>query len=174
MKKNASTESKEIILEQIPGGVKIRKGRKSYTISGYALKANKDLSFFIDGQVPSKKNNKGVMISKSTGKPVLVLSKQYQRYEKNTAGKFNAILPHFLVCCSIAEKPYKIKLTFARQKNQRFDYFGPAETIADLMVKHGLLDDDNADEVKFFFGDYYVDSEKPGVLIEFLPNGTTI
>jgi hypothetical protein len=173
MKKNASTESKEITLEQIPGGIKIRKGSKSYTVSGVPNGFG-EVKFFIDGQVPSKKNSKGVMISKSTGKPVLVLSKQYQQYEKNTASRFNSILPYFLMACSVHTKPYNIKLTFARQKDQLFDYFGPGETIADLMVKHGLLDDDNVREVKFFFGDYYVDAEKPGVIIEFLPDGTTI
>lgn len=129
---------------------------------------------FINGQVPSKKNSKRVMISNTNNKPILKLSEQYERYEKNTASQFNSILPYFLIACSMRTKPYNIKLTFFRQKNQLFDYFGPGETIADLMVKHGLLDDDNVNEVKFFFGDYIVDPDKPGVMIEFLPDGKII
>lgn len=175
--KSKLLQSKDITLEEIPGGIKIRKGSKAYVMSGTSvekLSAQLGKAFFIEGQVPSKKNSKGVMISNTTGKPILRLSKQYQRYEKSTANQFTSILPYFLMSCSMHTKPYNIKLSFIRKNNQLFDYFGPAETIADLMVKHGLLDDDNVREVKFFFGDFTIDATHPGVLIEFLPDGKII
>lgn len=168
MKKNTSKLSKEIIIKSIPGGIKVVKGTKVYVMSNSIPRTN---AFFINKNVPSKKNNKSVMISKTTKKPILQLSKLYKKYEKNTASEFQNYLPSVLLALSLHQKPYNIALTFFRDSERIFDYFGPAETIADLMVKHGWIDDDNVHEVKFFFKDYVVSKEKPGVLIEILNDG---
>jgi len=66
------------------------------------------------------------------------------------------------------QKPYKIQFTFVRGSKHKFDYVNPLQTVLDEMVTFGWLEDDNADEVKPYFGQYSYDKEKPGVWITVL------
>lgn len=50
----------------------------------------------------------------------------------------------------------------------RFDYINIAQGVMDEMKTYGWLEDDDATNVKPYFGDFQYDKDKPGVLIKIL------
>ena len=63
------------------------------------------------------------------------------------------------------EKPFSVGLLFVRGSRHRFDYINACQIVADLMVKHDWLEDDNADILNPYFLPYRFDKENPGVEI---------
>lgn len=119
---------------------------------------------FIPGNVPSSKNSK-----QWTGK-FLVHSKQAQKYYKATDSfwKAGAIDFNNQLKQHAFSKPLKVSFTFIRGTKHKFDYVNPLQTILDLMVKHGWIEDDNADEIIPVFETYSYDKVKPGVKIKLI------
>jgi len=117
---------------------------------------------FIPENVPSLKNGK-----RWTGK-YLISSKRVLEYEKNTASAYLTMKDRFVKVLSKLEKPYKISFKFIRGSKHKFDYINAAQLPLDLMVKNGILEDDNADEVIPIFEPYEYNKELPGVLIKII------
>jgi hypothetical protein len=120
--------------------------------------------FFISGNVPSSKNSKRWM-----GNNRLVSSAYTQRYIANTAYQYNQITIKFKEALSKVEgPPYFIEFTFVRQTKQKFDYININQVVADLMVKHGIIADDDTENIKPYYGDPLYNKDKPGVIIRIL------
>lgn len=117
---------------------------------------------FIPFNTPSSKNSK-----QWTGK-FLVSNKNTQKWKKDTKKYWEENKADFLEQVKNLPKPYNIEFTFIRKSKHKFDYINPMQTIADEMVHYGWLDDDNADEIKPFFGNYKYDKNAPGVIIKVL------
>lgn len=117
---------------------------------------------FINGNVASSKNGKVW-----TGK-YFVNSKQTQAYMKESKADFVKYKDDFLKMLEGKTKPYKLSLRFVRKSKHQFDYINPCQSIHDIMVKEGWLDDDNADEIIPVFEPYEYDKENPGVYIKIL------
>ena len=115
---------------------------------------------FIKGNVPSSKNTK-----QWTGK-FLVWSKIAQKYVKETDELWKLNKDEFINGIKNLEKPYHVRIKFIRGSKHKFDYVNPCQTVLDLMVKYGWLDDDNADEIIPVFEPYEYDKEKPGLYIK--------
>lgn len=120
------------------------------------------MEIFIKGNVPSLKNSK-----RWTGK-YLISSKRVLEYEKwhNIDYQHMAIL--FKPVLANLPKPYKISFKFIRGSKHKFDYINAAQLPLDLMVKNGILDDDNADEVIPIFEPYEYNKNDAGVLIKII------
>jgi len=118
--------------------------------------------FWIPDNVPSSKNSK-----QWTGK-YFVWSKASQQYVKNTEIFWVSQINKFKKALRDKEKPYNIEFEFIRKSKHKFDYVNPLQTVLDLMVLYGWLEDDNADIVKPFFATYSYDKEKPGVWIKIM------
>lgn len=116
-------------------------------------------SIFIPGNVPSSKNSKTW-----TGK-FLVNSNVTTRYIKTTESYWQEYRPRFLEAVSGLTKPYRIGFLFVRDSRRRFDYINPMQSVADLMVKHKWIEDDNADILLPYFEPYQYSKEHPGVYI---------
>ena len=116
----------------------------------------------ITGNVPSSKNSKVW-----TGK-YLVWGKQAQKYLNDTKKEFQDNKEVFQNLIKDKTYPLNIEFTFIRKSKHKFDYPNPLQTIMDLMVKYNWIEDDNADIIKPFFGDYSYDKENPGVIIKVL------
>ncbi len=116
----------------------------------------------IPGNVPSSKNSK-----QWTGK-FLVHSKQAQKYYKDTHDFWKKFGPQFRQATKNLPKPYRVEFTFIRGSRHKFDYVNPLQTVLDLMVRYNWIDDDNADEIKPYFGDYSYDKDNPGVVIKII------
>lgn len=119
-------------------------------------------NIFIPGNVPSSKNSK-----QWTGK-YFIHSKQCQTYYKNSDKFWIDNVQIFKNMVKDLPKPYKVEFTFIRGTRHKFDYVNPLQTVLDLMVKYNWIEDDNADEIKPYFGDYSYDKDNPGVEIKII------
>jgi len=117
---------------------------------------------FIPFNTPSSKNSK-----QWTGK-FLVSNKNTQKCKKDTKKYWEENKADFLEQLKGLPKPYNIEFTFIRKSKHKFDYINPMQTVADEMVHHGWIEDDNVDEIKPFFGNYKYDKNTPGVIIKVL------
>jgi hypothetical protein len=118
------------------------------------------LEIFIPGNVPSSKNSK-----QWTGR-FMVWSKTSQKYKKDTKVFWEGFKDQFKEYVENKHKPYCVHFKLIRGSKHKFDYPNPLQTLLDLMVEYGWLDDDNADEVIPVFEPYEYNKDKPGVIIK--------
>lgn len=126
--------------------------------------------WFIPYQTPSKKNSRQSFVSKSTGRIVNIPSKAYLEYKNVTKMYWRTFGIEFknTIKSLNLQFPLNIEMTFTRKTNQLVDYFGPGESVFDLMTDFGWWEDDNRRFGKPFFGDMIVDKNNPGVRIKIL------
>jgi hypothetical protein len=98
--------------------------------------------FFIPGSVPSSKNSR--LLTKSG---LFIASKSVQKYRKICEQYLLMHKTDFKDALSKANKPLIIGFHFVRATTHRWDFINPCQTIQDLMVKAGWIDDDNVDEM---------------------------
>ncbi len=121
--------------------------------------------WFIPFNVPSSKNGR-----RWTGK-YFISSKTVMNYRKNTKAEYEKHAKTFRNEFEKYQAPVKIGFTFIRGSRHKFDYINPAQTVQDDMVKHGWIEDDNADFIIPVFEIYSYDKKNPGVIIEILKDG---
>jgi len=114
---------------------------------------------FIQGNVPSSKNSK-----RWTGK-MLINSKTVMKYIKETKSQYEENRINFQEMIAGLEFPVVVSFKFIRGSKHKFDYINPAQTVQDLMVKNGWIEDDNCDFMIPAFVEYEYDKENPGVEI---------
>jgi len=121
-------------------------------------------AFFIPGNTASSKNSK-----QWTGKR-LIWSKSASQYRTNTTLFWQAYASKFRKAVAGKQKPILLGIYFVRDSHRKFDFVNPTQTIQDLMVMAGWIEDDNIDEIipvpiriKGVF--YHVDKSNPGVYI---------
>ena len=124
--------------------------------------------FTIYGELYSSKNSRQIFLNKTTGRRYVVKSKVAQLDEVELCNKLKNIKTAFTTVLKYKFKPYNIKFKIYRQTHRRFDYINIIQNLCDCMVKVGLLDDDNANELLPIFEPYQVDPIKPRVEIEVL------
>lgn len=121
---------------------------------------------FIPGAVPSSKNSKIFTRGRK-----LIWSKAASLYRKNSKEAFLANKKDFLSMLNGKEKPYIICFHFVRATKHKYDFVNVVQTIQDLMVEYGYIEDDNIDIMlpfPFRMGDKYssYDKDNPGVYIK--------
>ena len=134
-------------------------------------------TWFISGNVPSLKNSKvatsrGIFHSKTVKKYLQQKGiadysaskktvKDYKTrdniFRKEIEGLKEELLRH--------TKPYKIKFYFIRDSKRKFDYINAVQLPLDLLIAHGIIDDDNCDEVIPVFLGYDVNKNNSGLFI---------
>lgn len=117
---------------------------------------------FIRGNVPSSKNGK-----RWTGK-MLIHSKAVMEYIKATKFDYLSNKEKFKELLEGKEPPYNISFHFIRGTRHKFDYINPCQTVQDLMVKYGWIEDDNCTWIIPHFVEYRYNKEEPGVIIRVL------
>jgi len=125
--------------------------------------------WFIPYQIPSKKNSRQVFVNKN-GKMMNIPSKSYTEYINVTKKYWEVFGREFKNSVQVLglKYPLNIEMTFTRKTNQVLDYFGPGESVFDLMTDFKWWDDDNTRCGKPFFGDIIVDKNNPGTKIKIL------
>ena len=121
-------------------------------------------AFFIPGNTASSKNSK-----QWTGKK-LIWSKSASQYRTNTDIFWRAYASKFRKAIAGKQKPILLGIYFVRDSHRKFDFINPTQTVQDLMVRAGWIDDDNIEEmipipVKVKGAFYHVDKNNPGVYI---------
>ncbi len=142
-------------------------------------------AIFIPGNVPSLKNSKvktrhGIFASKTVVSYLRSLGiqkysvsrKEVTGYkDKSRPNKFEAFRKE--IGELINEKgPHKIGFHFVRKSKHKFDFHNAVQIIADLMVAHDFIEDDNMDHFIPFPEKkdnkwYSYDKENPGVWVKF-------
>ena len=126
--------------------------------------------WFIPYQTPSKKNSRITFTNKKTGRVVNIPSQKYTEYKTATKMYWETFGKEFKRTIELLnlQFPLNIEMTFTRKTNQLVDYFGPGESVFDLMTDYGWWEDDNRRFGKPFFGDMQVDKNNPGVRIKII------
>ena len=102
----------------------------------------------------SKKNSQRIMTNRATGKPFIMPSAQYKQYEKDAA--------HYIPRGVFIANPVNIKCLFYMPTRRKVDLTNLLEAIDDVMVKTGLLYDDNSEIVQSHDGSRVLyDKENP-------------
>ena len=92
------------------------------------------------------------------------------RYIKETKEDYLRLKDKFVKELSKQDAPYTISFKFIRNSKRKFDYVNPLQTVQDLMVKYGWIEDDNATFLLPVFEPYEYNKVKPGVLITIKSN----
>ena len=83
----------------------------------------------------SKKNSQQILTNPKTGRPFIMPSKKYKEYEKDAMW--------FIPKGETINKPVNVKCLFYMPTRRKCDLGNMQEAILDVMVKAGLLADDN-------------------------------
>lgn len=121
-------------------------------------------AIFIRGNVASSKNGRRNFKRRSL--PSVACEKYYKISEDDWSCPLNK--KKFLAMIKGKTAPYKVEFTFVRDSKRRFDYINPCQTVQDLMVKKGWIEDDNANYIIPYFAPYQYDKTNPGVYITVL------
>lgn len=84
----------------------------------------------------SKKNSQQIMVNRATGKPFIMPSKQYKTYERDSIW----FIPKLTKPIDYA---VNVKCLFYMPTHRKCDLTNMLEAIDDIMVRAGLLADDN-------------------------------
>lgn len=113
-----------------------------------------EIHFTVNLTPISKKNNPQIAYNPKTGKPFIVPSKQYKQYEKDALW--------FIPKGEKINKPVNVKCLFYMPTRRKCDLVNMQEAILDVMVKAGLLADDNYSIVQSMDGSRVLyDKEHP-------------
>ena len=102
-----------------------------------------------------------------TGK-YFIASKAVMNYRKASKEYYTKYAEDFRKEVDKLTSPVRISFEFIRGTRHKFDYINPAQTVQDDMVKHGWIEDDNAEFIIPDFKQYSYDKENPGVWIELI------
>ena len=138
---------------------------------GFLLILKLFLMIFLKGNFPSFKNSK-----QRTAKGFMVMSKTVQKYLKAYEEQWKTIPDQFK---NLTEEdfPIQVGMYFIRGTKHRWDFHNMVQGVADLMVKHNWIPDDNTDYFipvclsinNTFYG---YDKENPGVWVEIITKGS--
>ena len=138
------------------------------------------IELFIPGNVPSLKNSKiktsrGVFPSKTVTKYLRSLGIQSYSSRKKEVKEYKDInrpniFKEVFSGISITNYPCIFHFHFIRKSRHKFDFINACQIVADLMVAHDIIEDDNMDyfiPFPLLINDswYSYNKEKPGVII---------
>lgn len=102
----------------------------------------------------SKKNSQQILTNPRTGRPFIMPSKKYKEYEKDALW--------FIPKVTTIDIPVNVKCLFYMPTRRKCDLVNMQEAILDVMVKAGLLADDNYSIVQSMDGSRVLyDKENP-------------
>lgn len=120
------------------------------------------ISFEIPLAPISKKNSMQILINKKTKKPFIAPSKQYCDYEARAAWYMPRIST---IDCAV-----NVKCLFYMPTHRRVDLTNLLEAIDDILVKAGILADDNFTVIESHDGSRVLyDKEKPRTEVYITP-----
>jgi hypothetical protein len=125
---------------------------------------------YISGNVPSLKNGKEIA---RFGKPPnihtrLVPSKRHKAYAKATGHAWKELAPEFRAMAEPLPKPLYVLMHFVRDSRRAWDFTNAVDTVQDLMVEYGWIEDDNVNEMFPLPANWKVAKAKAGVYISLL------
>jgi len=123
------------------------------------------VKLIIPGQTPSKKNAKRIVRAK--GRMLIISSKLHEEWHKNASQHLETILSKYT---PDAIGKVTINYTFYVKDNRRRDVSNMLESINDLLVDCGVLEDDDWKHVRIGSADAEVDKENPRAEVTIKPD----
>lgn len=129
---------------------------------------------FIPGNVPSSKNNRGLMrvakVVKQTPMMVsgsLMPSQLVTKYKQETKRYWEAYRSEFIKMLADKQPPYTISFFFIRGRNNSWDYANIVQIPQDLMQEYEWISNDDAKTmIPDFSEGFAIDYKRPGVIIK--------
>ena len=116
------------------------------------------ISFAIPGTPITKKNSSKILRDRRTGRPFIVPSDQYKKYEQAAA----TYCPKLNI-----SSPVNCKYVYYMPTHRRVDLSNLVSATDDILVAHGTLADDNRDIVAGHDGSaVFYDKQNPRVEIQ--------
>ena len=84
----------------------------------------------------SKKNSEEIVVNQKTMKPMIIQSKYYRQFERDCGYFLKKYARHI-------DYPVNVKATFYVQDRRKRDLTNLENAIADIMIKYGVIEDDN-------------------------------
>ena len=94
------------------------------------------MKIVIKGEPRTKKNSQQILINKATGRPFIMPSKEYRAYEQYCS----VYMPRLK---KPIDYPVNVECKFYRSTRRKVDLCNLIECAADILVKYGVLADDN-------------------------------
>lgn len=119
----------------------------------------------IEGQPVSKKNSQQIVINPKTKRPFVMPSKAYKAYEKEALKQID---------CQFSEKPEiegpcEVVCRFYMGTRRKVDLTNMLESADDILVKGGVLSDDNCEIIVSHDGSrVFYDKARPRVEIDII------
>lgn len=108
-----------------------------------------------------KKNSQDIYFNKSSGKPFISQSTRYLDYEQDCLWQMKAFAKK-----PIPPAPINVQCVYYRSDHRRVDLVNLLEATDDILVRAGLIPDDNFNVIAGHDGSrVYVDRERPRVEI---------
>lgn len=109
----------------------------------------------------SKKNSQRIVMNQKTGRPYIIPSKAYGEYEKMAGWFIDGDLRKLKI-----SEPVNVKCLYYMPTRRRVDLVNLLEATDDVLVKYGVLEDDNSGVVASHDGSRVLyDKEKPRTVI---------
>lgn len=103
------------------------------------MEKQKQITVSLKGRIPSKKNSKQMIHAK--GRVFFIPSKQYAEWHREQSKELTETKRLKSAQLPIQEATIEMKITFP--DNIRADLTNKAESVMDLLVDNGILEDDN-------------------------------
>lgn len=115
----------------------------------------------IYGNPATKKNHQRIVYVK--GSQRVIQSSRYVAYEKEAVAQIQSVILHPLMI----ETPINVKCTYFMETRRKVDLSNLISATSDVLVKAGVIKDDNSDIIKSYDGCRVAhDKELPRVEIE--------
>jgi len=88
----------------------------------------------------SKKNSEEIIVNPKTNKPMIIQSKYYRQFEKDCGYFLKRYAKHI-------DYPINLKCTFIVPNKRKRDLTNLENSIADILIKYGVIEDDNSEIV---------------------------
>ncbi len=112
----------------------------------------------------TKKNSQQIIWNKKTKRRMVISSKQYKQYERD-CGTFLNPLPFTCI-----EQPVNVKCLYYMPTHRRVDLTNLLQATMDILVKYGILADDNSNIVASMDGSRVLyDKYNPRTEVEITP-----
>ena len=114
-------------------------------------------NFIIPGNPISKKNSSRIMINQKTGKHFIYPSKQYKEFEQMAGWAFSGKDTELKI-----DYPVNVACHYYMKTRRKVDLVNLLEATNDVLVKYGILEDDNCKIVVSHDGSrIFYDKENP-------------
>jgi len=107
------------------------------------LKMSRIITFELTGRIPSKKNNKSIRFNPRTKKPFITSSKDYKKWHEYASLQINTQKSDIKNVEFPIQKCDYIETTLFYGTKHRSDNTNKTESVHDLLVDMGVLQDDN-------------------------------